>query len=212
MDALIALNRRELALQAELDEIRTQKAALLATLAKPSPALLTPTKVKAAAAAPPPAPKKAPAAAAASDSESAGVARKITIRRKSTSSASTASSTASAPAPAAPSDDAVWKHWKAYKTAKKAQIHAAQPTWGSARVKTAIRNSYTLDHPAHAAALDQLEKAKEEAKEPREPSDWLLYVAAVREEIGGSYIDALKEAKKRRDAGDEAAPAKKSGK
>ena len=97
MDALIALNRRELDLQSELDKIRTEKAALLATLAKPAaPILLTPTKVKvaAAAAAPPPAPKKAAAAAAAaskvSEPESPSVARKIIIRRGSGSTTSSA--------------------------------------------------------------------------------------------------------------------------
>ncbi len=186
MDALIALNRRELALQAELDEIRTQKAALLATLAKPAakPAtLLTPTKVAAAAAQPPPAPKK------------------ITIRRKSDSSAGSVPSVASALSAAAPlNEDAVVKHWKAFKKAKQEQIAAAQPGWGKARVKTAIQNAYTLEHPAHAATLDNLQKEKQAAKEPRGPSEWLQYVAAVKAELGCSHKEAMVEAGRRRAA------------
>ncbi len=198
MDALIALNRRELALQAELDEIRIQKAALLATLAKPAAAaakpaiLLTPTKVKAAASqreAPPPAPKKAT----------------ITIRRKSEGSiTSSASAPASITAPA-PSADSVVKHWKAFKKAKAEQIAAAQPGWGKARVKSAIRNAYTLEHPAHAATLDQLEKEKEHSKAPRAPSEWLQFVAAVKAELGCSHQDAMVEAGRRRRAAAEEA-------
>jgi hypothetical protein len=197
MDALIALNRRELALQAELEEIRTQKAALLATLAKPAAALLTPTKVKATIAAPPPpAPKKAASASApVSDSEGPSVARKITIRRKSEGSASTTSTT-SVP----PSADSAVKHWKAFKKAKADQIAAAQPGWGKARVKTAIRNAYTLEHPAQAATLDQLEKVKQDTKVPRAPSEWLQYVATVKAELGCSHHDAMVEAGRRRRA------------
>ena len=187
MDALIALNRRELALQAELDEIRTQKAALLASLSKPAPkvasSLLTPTKAKGvAAAAPPPAPKKA-----------------IIIRGR-RASESTTSSVASKISAAAPSDDAVLKHWKAFKKTKQEQIATAQPTWGKARVKTAIQNAYQLEHPANAAALEQHQKAKDATKAPRAPSEWLQYVAAVREELGCSHKEAMAEAGRRRRA------------
>jgi hypothetical protein len=211
MDALIALNRRELSLQAELDDIRRQKVALLATFAAPAP-LLTPTKVKAAAAflrEAPPAPKKAAAptaAAAVSDSEGPSVARKITIRRKSESSVASTASAASAPAP---STDSAVKHWKAFKKAKADQIAAAQLTsgkpWGKARVKTAIQNAYQLEHPANAAALDQLQKAKEASKAPRAPSEWLQYVAAVKAELGCSHHDAMVEAGRRRRAAAEEA-------
>ncbi len=186
MDALIALNRRELALQAELDEIRTQKAALLASLSKPAPkmasSLLTPTKAKSTVAAPPPAPKKA-----------------IIIRGR-RASESTTSSVASKISAAAPSDDAVLKHWKAFKKTKQEQIAAAQPTWGKARVKTAIQNAYQLEHPANAAVLEQHQKAKDATKAPRAPSEWLQYVAAVREELGCSHKEAMAEAGRRRRA------------
>ncbi len=194
MDALIALNRRELELQSELDKIRIEKAALLATLTKATPAapvLLTPTKVKAAASQPPAAPKKT-----------------ITIRRKSDSSASSLASSASAPASvvaalsaAAPlNEDVVVKHWKAFKKAKLAQIATTQPTWGKARVKTAIRQSYALEHPAYAASLDKAEAEKQAAKEPRGPSEWLQYVAAVKAELGCSHREAMVEAGRRRAA------------
>jgi hypothetical protein len=92
------------------------------------------------------------------------------------------------------------KHWKAFKKAKADQIATAQPGWGKARVKTAIRNAYTLEHPAHAATLDQLDKAKQESKAPRAPSEWLQYVAAVKAELGCSHHDAMIEAGRRRRA------------
>lgn len=192
MDALIALNRRELSLQAELDDIRTQKAALLASLAKPvvkavsSASLLTPTKVKEAAV--PPAPKKAA----------------IIIRRKSVSSVSSAGAAAAAAIAAtvvaASSSDSTVKHWKAFKKAKAEQIAASQPGWGKARVKTAIQNAYQLEHPANAAVLEQLLVAKDAAKEPRAPSEWLQFVAAVRTELGCSHKEAMAEAGRRRRA------------
>jgi hypothetical protein len=200
MDALIAMNRRELEiasiqqeLQTELDKIRSEKAALLISLAKPvlTTSLLTPTKVKDSAI--PPAPKKA-------------------VRRKSDSSVSSSASASSsaagaaaAIAAAAPTDnDAAVKHWKVFKKTKADQIAAAQLTsgkpWGKARVKTSIRNAYTLEHPAQAATLNQLEKAKDAIKAPRAPSEWLQYVAAVKAELGCSHHDAMVEAGRRRRA------------
>ena len=203
MDALIAMNRRELEiasiqqeLQTELEKIRSEKAALLISLAKPvlPTSLLTPTKVKDSAI--PPAPKKAAIPKA--------------IRRKSDSSVSSSASASSSAAGAAAAiaaaaptdnDDAV-KHWKAFKKTKADQIAAAQLTsgkpWGKARVKTAIRNAYTLEHPAQAATLNQLEKAKDATKAPRAPSEWLQYVAAVKAELGCSHHDAMVEAGRRR--------------
>ena len=216
MDALIALNRRELELgnsydelsrnlrelQSELDKIRIEKAALLATLVKPTPAakpaastgLLTPTKVKsAAAAAPPPAPKKST----------------IVIRARrasgSTTGSVTSKSSAASQAAAPPSEDAVLKHWKAFKKAKHEQITAAANGWGKARVKTAIQNAYQLEHPANAAVLDQIQTAKQATKPAREPSEWLRYVAAVKEELGCSHKEAMKEAGARRRAAAEEA-------
>jgi len=208
MDALIAMNRRELEiastmqnLQTELEKIRSEKTDLLASLAKPvlTTSLLTPTKVKDTAV--PTAPKK-PA---------------ITIRRRSDSSSISASAAAVAAAiavaaPAAPpaeaaaeaDNDSAVKHWKAFKKTKADQIAAAQLTsgkpWGKARVKTAIRNAYTLEHPAQAATLNQLEKTKDATKAPRAPSEWLQYVAAVKAELRCSHHDAMVEAGRRRRA------------
>jgi hypothetical protein len=209
MDALIDLNRRELALQSELEEIRRQKVALLATLVKPAPkaaptstGLLTPTKVKAAASAvaPPPAPKKAliTLTSGASESESSGVARKITISARRASSSTAGSVSSKSSTSSAPAGDAVLKHWKAFKKTKHEQITAAANGWGKARVKTAIQNAYQLEHPANAAVLEQLLAAKNAAKEPRAPSEWLQFVAAVRTELGCSHKDAMAEAGRRR--------------
>lgn len=201
MDALIALNRRELEiqisqdelttrlrnLQMEMEKIRVQKADMLAE------PVITPVKAKSAPA--PAAPKKAHVKVVVSPT--AAVNRKIDMGRRGSESSAASS---------VESSDSVSKHWKAFKKAKAASISAQQQLlaedqrWGTARIRTAIRNAYRLDHATEAAALDQLEKARDASKVPRAPSKWLQYVAAVREELGCSHKDAMTEAGRRQRA------------
>jgi hypothetical protein len=223
---LLSLITREVALLKELDEIREQKIALIsaskakAAPAAAAPAPVTPVKAKTTAApVAPPAPMKAP----------------LVIKKKAAAAAVATADTASESSVTSAATMNIDEHWRAYKAGKRTQFKAADASMSNTRLQTAVRRTYTLEHPAQAAALTALEKERDEEKRSNPPklNSWLAYVQKVREEAGimltpaGSplirrnpktgnedyqyimtYKDAVIEASRRREASDPDAPPK----
>ncbi len=228
-NSLAFLIAHEVDLLKQLDEIRAKKFAMFSGVAVPAggvavpapkakakpgpkpatPALTTPTKQKvtggAGAAVPPAAPKK------------------ITFTKKKTPVADADDSSMISATSAVSMN--IQEHFRAYKSTKRAQFKAADPSMSDVRLRTAIRRAYTLEYPAEATALTALEKQQEEEKRanPPELNAWQQYVQKVREEGGietkvdpktglescqfaMSYKDAITEASRRRKAGDPEAP------
>ncbi len=221
-NSLHFLIAREVELIKELDYIRSQKiqmfsgtpiaaggVAVAAAKAKAKPALTTPTKQKVSGGAGSDVPPAAP--------------KKITLTKKKTPVADADDSSMISATSAVSMN--IQEHFRAYKSTKRAQFKAADPSMSDVRLRTAIRRAYMLEHPAEATALTALEKQQEEEKRanPPELNAWQQYVQKVREEGGietkvdpktgeetaqfaMSYKDAITEASRRRKAGDPEAP------
>jgi hypothetical protein len=228
-NSLAFLIAHEVDLLKQLDEIRAKKFAMFSgapIAAGGSSAPLRPAAVKSKPGPKPAAPttptKQKVSGGAGSDVPPAAP-KKITLTKKKTPVADADDSSMISATSAVSMN--IQEHFRAYKSTKRAQFKAADPSMSDVRLRTAIRRAYTLEYPAEASALTALEKQQEEEKRanPPELNAWQQYVQKVREEGGietkvdpktglescqfaMSYKDAITEASRRRRAGDPEAP------